>query len=113
MYRAIGNDVPADALTILDARRRTYAALSHDGTYWHLISPFAGDGELVCTCAGGRQHGRCWRLDQAIAFEAGDARQASPALIPSWHLPRASLDAGTAVFDAPEGAGHSVQAERG
>lgn len=111
VYRAIGE--VGDALTILDASRRTYAGLSRDGQYWHLIAPFAGvEGVLVCTCKGGRTHGRCWRMHQAIAFEAGDARQASPAFArPSWA--RASLDAGVASFDAPVGAGHSVQAERG
>jgi len=111
VYRAIGE--VGDALTILDAGRRTYAGLSHDGTYWHLIAPFAGvDGELVCTCKGGRMHGRCWRMDQAIAFEAGDARQASlPFARPVWA--RQALDAGIATFDAPAGAGEMVEASRG
>jgi len=117
VYHSIGQGAPADALTILDAERRTYAGLSHDGTYWHLIAPFAGEGNLVCTCVGGRTHGRCWRMSQAIAFEAGDARQATHLLAPpAWQGPdpRAELLAGVASFDAPVGAGGAgIQVERG
>src|SRR6185369_17638251 len=53
-----------DALTILDAGRRLYAALSRDGTYWHVVSPLQADrldaegnvvraaGALSCICKG-------------------------------------------------------------
>lgn len=82
-----------NGLVIFDEARRTYAALSRDGSYWHVIQPateatakafeYVGDdgltvrpvesGQLICTCAGGRFHRHCYRLDQAEAFEASRA----------------------------------------
>lgn len=118
-----------DSLTILDAERRLYAGLSREGDYWHVIEPLQvalvdGDGnvirpvgELACRCKGATYHaGTCYRANQAIAFEAGDAGQATHALTPpSWHAPdpRAALEAGAAVFDAPVGAGDAVESYRG
>lgn len=78
------------ALVILDASRRLYVGLSHDEAYWHIVRPLrpedfrvqagkASVGELTCECVGGQTHGTCWRLKEAIAFEAGDAdRLAAP-----------------------------------
>jgi len=113
-----------DALTILDAGRRLYAALSRDGTYWHVVSPLQADrldaegnvvraaGALSCICKGATFHGTCYQQMNAEAFEAGDFRLAAPILAPpDWA--RADLSAGVATFDAPVGAGHAVQAERG
>lgn len=110
------------ALAVVDASRRLYVGLSHDGSYWHVVSPYVPDHpdgetyELTCTCAGGRYHGRCWRLDQAVAFEAGNASAAAlPFSRPDWlgPDPRAELLAGRASFDAPAGAGELVEASRG
>jgi hypothetical protein len=72
------------ALVVLDEGRRLYAALSRDGSYWHVVQPgfeltdgdgnvVRAEGELVCSCKGGTFHGRCYRIDQAKAFEAGRA----------------------------------------
>jgi hypothetical protein len=109
VHRPIGP--VGDALVVLDAARRTYAALSRDESYWHLISPLPVDlvdadgtvirrvGTLTCTCAGGTFRNECWRTKQATAFEAG---QGLPD--PAW------LAEG---FDAPAGAGEEVQASRG
>lgn len=114
-----------DALTILDADRRFYAGLSRDGTYWHVIEPLQADvlgvdaevirpaGLLSCRCKGATFHGSCYRVEQAEAFEAGDARQATRALSPDWLIPRAALEAGSATFDAPAGAGDLQEAYRG
>lgn len=71
-----------DALVVLDAERRTYAAVNREGTAYHLIQPARPDdprvgdglrsaGELVCTCAGGTFRGFCYRVREAEAFEAG------------------------------------------
>lgn len=81
--------IPAtpDGLLVLDAAARTYAGPSRSGGAWHLIQPARPDhrlvrdgvvrpGSLVCTCEGGTFNGRCWRLDQARAFE--DAATAGP-----------------------------------
>ena len=56
-----------DALVVLDANRRLYAALSHDGAYWHVIQP--RDGALACSCAGFAYRGTCWRLEEGRAYE--------------------------------------------
>jgi len=100
-----------DMLVILSASRRTYAALSRDGSYVHVVQPRAVDlvaedgtvieriGELTCSCLGGLYRGTCWRTKQAAAFEAG---QGLPD--PAW------LAEG---FDAPAGAGEAVEASRG
>jgi len=78
-----------DGLIVLDVDRRTYAALSRDESYWHLIQPASEPiargfdyvdangltvtpvavGDLTCTCAGGRFKRHCYRIDQAKAFE--------------------------------------------
>jgi len=112
-----------DALTILDAGRRLYAALSRDGSYWHVVEPLQADvlgldagvirpaGRLGCRCKGATFHGTCYRVEQAEAFEVGDLRQAAPILAPDWA--RADLSAGVATFDAPVGAGEAVEAHRG
>lgn len=109
VHRPIG---PVDMnLVVLDASRRTYAALSRDRSYWHLIHPLPVDlvdadgavirrvGSLTCTCAGGSFRGECYRTKQAAAFEAG---QGLPD--PAW------LSEG---FDAPAGAGEAQEAFRG
>ena len=114
-----------DPLIVLDAERRTYAGLSREGDYYHLVRPIRDDepgvaegnvvaGELTCCCAGAIYHGRCYRIDEARAFERSlvsvprDQR-------PSWAGPdpRAALLAGAATFDAPAGAGDSVESFRG
>lgn len=82
------------ALVVLDEARRTYAGLSRDGSYWHLIQPGlvnavhpeTGEivklaGELVCTCKGRTFHGSCYRLSEALALEE---RQADEAAMPKW-----------------------------
>lgn len=96
------------ALVILDAGRRLYAGLSRNGSYWHVVTPsqveihhdetdevIRGIGQLFCTCKGGTFHGSCYRLEQAVAFEAGDAdRLAAPAwmrdIAPETELERAA-----------------------
>lgn len=84
-----------NGLVVLDADRRTYAGLSRDGTYWHLIQPASEAtvkaleyedanglrvqpvalGQLICTCAGGRFHRHCYRTEQAEAFERSRASE--------------------------------------
>ena len=100
-----------DTLVILSAGRRTYAALSRDGSYLHVVQPVQVElvaedgtvlqrvGQLTCSCKGGEYRGTCWRTKQAAAFEAG---QGLPD--PAW------LAEG---FDAPVGAGEEVEAARG
>lgn len=84
--------IPPDALVVLDADRRLYAALSRDGSTYHLIQPArlddprVGDGlrqagQLVCTCQGGTFHGTCYRTKEAERFEGEQADQAAA---PSW-----------------------------
>lgn len=96
----VGND-----LVVLDANRRLYIGLSHDGAAWHSVHPTPIDlvngdgatirtaGQLVCTCKGSAFRGTCWRVKQAEAFEAGQP--------------------GTAFTDSPWGAGELVEASRG
>lgn len=100
------------ALIILDAGRRLYAGISRGDDYWHVVSPSQVDqidldgnvvraaGFLACICKGFIFHGRCYRSEQAEAFEAGQADQAA--------MPRWAGD-----YDAPVGAGESVEASRG
>lgn len=100
-----------DNLVVLSASRRTYAAPSRQGDYFHLIQPVAVElvdadgtvlkrvGQLTCSCPGGQFRGHCYRVAQAEAFERG---QGLPD--PAW------LAEG---FDAPVGAGEMVQASRG
>lgn len=100
-----------DALVVLDASRRLYAGLSRDQTYWHAVHPLSVDliaedgtvvarvGALTCTCAGGQYRGRCYRVAQVEAFEAGQGLAD-----PAW------LAEG---FEAPVGAGETVEAFRG
>lgn len=127
-----------NALAVIDAGRRVYVGASRDGSYLHVIHPRGfqqvdGDGnvvgesyDLVCTCKGGTFHGTCYRLTQAQAFE-------EPPLsddLPVWHraiaptvapapAPLVDAVAKTVIpprprdFDAPVGAGESVEASRG
>jgi hypothetical protein len=100
-----------DDLVIASASRRTYLAVSRDGSYLHCVHPLPVDlvdadgtvirrvGTLTCTCAGGTFRGECYRTKQGAAFEAG---QGLPD--PAW------LAEG---FDAPVGAGEAVEASRG
>jgi hypothetical protein len=88
------------ALVILDAGRRLYVGLSHDKSYWHVVSPSQIDDALTCTCKGWAFHRTCYRLDEAAAFELGQLT--APA--PDWMQPD---------YDAPVGAGESVEASRG
>lgn len=72
-------------LHILSHQFRLYVGLSRGGEYLHVIAPrqtesFDADGNVVqpagalaCNCKGGVWHGDCWRLRQAIAYEAGEA----------------------------------------
>jgi DNA (cytosine-5)-methyltransferase 1 len=92
-----------DTLVILSASRRTYAALSRDGSYLHVVQPLQVElvaedgtvlqrvGSLTCSCKGGQFRGACYQVARAEAFEAG---QGLPD--PAW------LAEG---FDAPSGAG--------
>lgn len=110
VYRSLG-DI-GEALVVLDGTRRVYVAASRDGSYLHVIHPrgfeqLDGDGnvvgaaeDLVCGCKGGTFHGTCYRLQQAVAFEAGEADRAAA---PAWMQD----------YDAPVGAGELVEASRG
>lgn len=84
--------IPPDALVVLDADRRLYAALSHDESYYHLIRPLRAEdyqvrdglkhvGELGCDCIGFNTHGHCYQAAAAIAFEGELADQAAG---PTW-----------------------------
>lgn len=111
-----------DELVCLDAERRLYAGLSRDRTYWHIIQPLpledprVGDGlrkagELGCTCPGGVYHGRCYRVGQAEAFEAGRLM-----LTPVQARGQIGMDEAAGpdwLYDAPVGAGEAVEAFRG
>lgn len=81
VYRPINN--VDDAIVVLDATRRLYAGLNRAGDGWHVIQPARPDdlrvinghvpaGDLVCTCESGAIRGRCYRTDQASAFERAD-----------------------------------------
>ena len=83
VYRPIDN--VGAALVVLDATHRLYAGLNHAGNGWHVIQPARRDdprvgdgkvraGDLYCTCEAGTFGRRCYRLDQAAAFEAGQIR---------------------------------------
>lgn len=114
----------ADAFVLLDSNRRLYAALSRDETYWHVVSPLQADrvdgdgnilraaGQLSCVCKGATFHGTCYQVMTAEAIERADASGITrpPELGPD---PRAALEAGSATFDAPAGAGEMVEAWRG
>jgi hypothetical protein len=104
-------ELPDTGLIVLDLDRRTYAGLSHDGTYWHLLQAataeqaksfdYVGDdgltvspvraGDLICSCPGGRWRRHCYRLDEARAFERsieeearwGDLPEPEKALVPA------------------------------
>jgi hypothetical protein len=113
VYRPIGP--VEDALVVLDATRRTYAGISRDGSYWHLIQPARlGDprvtdgirqvGQLVCTCRGGTFHGTCYRIDEAERLEGGMRDPVDDA---------ASWLATSSELDSPAGAGEMVEAFRG
>ena len=100
--------VVSDDLYILDGEHRLYVGLSRDGSYLHVVSPAQveqrdlesgeitrGVGQLACSCRGGVYHGRCYRVEAAEAFEAGDAdRLAAPAwmrdIAPETELERAA-----------------------
>lgn len=82
----VGLDDLDDALIVLSAKRRAYAGVSRDGSYFHLISPNQVEvtnpetgevlrrvDDLVCNCKGFTFHGHCYRASQALALEAGDA----------------------------------------
>lgn len=79
--RTVPVPVTDDGLHIVDYDRRTFMALSRDGTYWHLVYPAAPwewivregrrqAGDLICTCEGGRTHGTCYQVKCVEAFEA-------------------------------------------
>lgn len=125
----VGLDDLDDALIVLSARRRAYAGISRDGSYFHLVHPTPIDmvnadnavvrsaGQLVCTCKGSAFRGRCYRVDEGEAFEAGrlapvhgpdcdaDLRKNGCVCVPEL----AWLDGN----DSPAGAGEAVEAFRG
>lgn len=100
---------------LADFGRRTFLALSRDGSYWHFVHPVAandlrvtglveGDGTarfkpltatgaLVCECPGGRMRGACYVVRAAQLAIARGAVEAAP--------------------DPSLGAGASVEAYRG
>lgn len=114
----------SDTLVVSSARLREYLGLSRDGGYLHhvrparLEEPIVGEGKrnagaLTCDCRGGQVRGFCYWVERAEQFEKSHLFGR-----PAWA--RAALDAGVATFDipsagfdAPAGAGHDVQAERG
>lgn len=81
----VGLDDLDDSLIVLSARRRAYAGLSRDAAYVHVVHPASVDlvdgngavirreGELTCTCKGARFRGECYRVHQALAWEAQQA----------------------------------------
>ncbi|MEW6223218.1 MAG: hypothetical protein AB1627_01175 [Chloroflexota bacterium] len=112
VFRPIG---PVEgALVVLDADRRLYAGLSRQGDYWHVVSPALEDmanadgavirraGQLICRCRGGLFRGTCYRVEQAEAFEAGQASRFE-SVPPDWLV----------GLDSPFGAGEAVEASRG
>lgn len=72
-------------LVVASKRFRVYLGLSRAGDYVHVISPRQVEvtdvdgnvvvevGELACACKGFTFHGHCYRANQAIAFETGNA----------------------------------------
>ncbi len=113
--------IEPDALIVVSRSLRSYLGLSRDGGYLHHIrparleEPIVGDGKraagaLTCDCRGGTVRGTCYWVERAEALEAGDPR---PLRRPDWATPRAELEAGSATFDAPAGAGEMVEASRG
>lgn len=114
-----------DALVIVDALRRVYLGASRDGSYLHVIRPArstdlrvvegrAAVGDLICDCIGSSTHGRCYRQIEAVAWEKADhAGLRRPDWLGPPPDPRAELEAGSATFDAPVGAGEAVEASRG
>lgn len=112
-----------DALVVLSTKRRLYAASSRDGTYFHLIRPAratdprviesrAKVGDLMCDCIGSTTHGRCYQQMNAEAWEKADAAELRRPDFLGGDA-RTALDAGTATFDAPAGAGDLQEAYRG
>lgn len=81
--------VETDQLHILSGMFRLYVGLSRDGSYLHVIHPrgyeqrdidgnlVGGPEDLVCGCKGFTFHGHCYRANQAIAFEQGNAVEAA------------------------------------
>ena len=91
---------PPVVFAFADPARRTWLALSRDGTYWHVVTPARDDdfivrdglrraGELTCSCDGGRYRGTCYVVKAA---EAAEAAPRATSAEPTW-------------FDAPAGAG--------
>lgn len=113
------------SIIVLSRARRLYVAASRDLSYFHVIRPArptdqrvvegrAQVGDLICDCIGSATHGRCYQQMNAEAIERADASGITrPAELGPDPDPRAALDAGSASFDAPVGAGEMVEASRG
>lgn len=115
--------IKPDTLIVISRELRSYLGLSRDGGYLHhvrpvrLEEPIVADGkrvagDLTCDCRGGQVRGTCYWVSRCESLEASDP---APFRQPSWHAPdpRAALEAGSAVFDAPAGAGDAQEAYRG
>lgn len=101
-------DAAAPPLIVFDPDRRTYVGLSRDGSYWHVIRPATKDDAgvlrirtpgradefippMVCSCPAGRRRKSCYRVDEALAYEArGEGAR-----------PMATLPGQTGLFEEP------------
>jgi hypothetical protein len=119
-----------NTLIVVSHRFRSYIGLSRNGLYVHHMRPVREDealvvdgrrepGALTCDCNGGQFRGTCYWVERAEALEAANpdafrTRLAAPILDrPAWAPARAAIDAGSATFDAPAGAGDLQEAYRG
>ena len=105
---------PPVVFAFADPARRTWLALNRSGDAYHVVTPTPDDaqlitaglrrqGQLSCSCAGGRYRGSCYVTVACEALEATKARLGAKTLgeilemddVESW-------------LDAPAGAGEEV-----
>lgn len=97
-------EIADDDLIAVDVARRLYIGLSRDRSDYHVIQPARAAhplvkdgavevGALVCTCPAGTYSGHCYRLEQAVAFEAATATLDAAPEPPGWNGAGASVEA--------------------
>jgi hypothetical protein len=83
---------PPVVFAFADPARRTWLALNRAGDAYHVVTPTPDDaqlitdglrrqGQLSCSCAGGRYRGSCY---VTVACEALEATPVATSAEPSW-----------------------------